>query len=105
VANRAASASRPAHAEDADLCGAPANPYGYDFCCVAPSAVDRSTAHPGPWRDEAEGNDPEDAPYPVHRPIDIARSVVMLASPVTSTVNGTALVVDFGGLVLSSFEA
>ena len=60
--------------------------------CVAPSPV------------SPKDGDEQERPYPTHSPADIARSVVLLASPLTSTVNGTAFVMDFGGLALSSFE-
>lgn len=64
---------------------------GIRINCVAPSPVQTAI-------------DGEDRPYPVHSPADVARSVVLLASPLTATVNGTAFVMDFGGLALSSFE-
>jgi NAD(P)-dependent dehydrogenase (short-subunit alcohol dehydrogenase family) len=42
---------------------------------------------------------------PIQKPDDIARYLVLLASPVTSTINGHALVADFGYLAMSSFPA
>ena len=56
------------------------------------------------WGAGPKGADEPERPYPTHSPADIARSVLPPASPVTATVNGAALVMDFGGLARSSFE-
>ena len=74
---------------------------GIRINCVAPSPVGPPSAPPGLGPGIAAA---DDRPYPVHSPADVARSVVLLASPLTATVNGTAFVMDFGGLALSSFE-
>lgn len=74
---------------------------GIRINCVAPSPVSQPVTHRGIG--PKDGDEPE-RPYPTHSPADIARSVVLLASPLTATVNGTAFVMDFGGLALSSFE-
>lgn len=70
--------------------------------CVCPSVVDTPMVHSdmavaAGWAGSAG--------YPVHTPEDIARYLVLLASPVTGTVNGHPLVADFGYLARSGFPA
>lgn len=70
--------------------------------CVCPSVVDTPMVH----SDMAvSGGWAADAGFPVHTPEDIARYLVLLASPVTGTVNGHPLVADFGYLAQSGFPA
>lgn len=69
--------------------------------CVCPSVVDTPLAR----RDLGLPDGFADAPFPVHAPAQVARYVVLLASPVTATVNGTSLVADFGHLARSAFPA
>ncbi|ANP50489.1 dihydroanticapsin dehydrogenase [Streptomyces griseochromogenes] len=70
--------------------------------CVCPSVVDTpmSRADLGLVKEGFDGQ-----PYRVHRPEDIARSILFLASPASAGVNGTAQVIDFGGLARSTFPA
>ena len=68
--------------------------------CVCPSIVDTPMARADLGIDSFEG-----AGYPVQSADDVARSVLFLASPATSAVNGTTLVSDFGYLARSSFPA
>lgn len=70
--------------------------------CVCPSVVDTSMSRADLGLVE-EGFD--DQPYRVHRPEDIARSILFLASPVSAGINGTTEVLDFGGPARSTFPA
>src|SRR5262249_13136536 len=67
--------------------------------CVCPSIVDTPMAR-------ADLGAAFDAlPVPVHRPADVARSILYLAAPVSAGLNRTAPVLDFGGLAKSPFPA
>jgi len=68
--------------------------------CVCPSIVDTPMARADLGLDSFDG-----VGYPVQSAADVARSVLFLASPATSAVNGTTLVSDFGYLARSSFPA
>jgi dihydroanticapsin dehydrogenase len=70
--------------------------------CVAPSIVDTPMSR----RDLDLGETGfAAAPYPVHTAEDVARAIVLLCSGATGTVNGTALVLDFGRSARSGFPA
>lgn len=68
--------------------------------CVCPSIVDTPMARRDLGLESFDG-----VGYPVQTAADVARSVLFLASPATSAVNGTTLVSDFGYLARSSFPA
>ncbi|MEV4096364.1 SDR family NAD(P)-dependent oxidoreductase [Streptosporangium saharense] len=67
--------------------------------CVCPSIVDTPMAR----GDLGDAFDELDCP--VLRPQDVARAILYLASPAARGVNGTAHVLDFGGLATSTFPA
>lgn len=70
--------------------------------CVCPSIVNTNM----PLADLGlKSEDLESADYPVQQPEDIARYLTLLVSPVTATINGHALVADFGYLAQSGFPA
>jgi NAD(P)-dependent dehydrogenase (short-subunit alcohol dehydrogenase family) len=74
-------------------------PDGIRVNCVCPSIVDTPMARGdlGAAFDELDCQ--------VLLPEDVARSILYLASPVSRGVNGTAHVLDFGGLATSTFPA
>lgn len=74
-------------------------PDGIRVNCVCPSIVDTPMAR----GDLGDAFDELDCP--VLRPEDVARSILYLASPASRGVNGTAHVLDFGGLATSTFPA
>ncbi|GAA3132748.1 SDR family NAD(P)-dependent oxidoreductase [Streptosporangium carneum] len=74
-------------------------PDGIRVNCVCPSIVDTPMAR----GDLGDAFDELDCP--VLRPEDVARSILYLASPASRGVNGTAQVLDFGGLATSTFPA
>jgi NAD(P)-dependent dehydrogenase (short-subunit alcohol dehydrogenase family) len=78
------------------------DPYGVRVNCVAPSIVDTpmSRADLGLTEDGFDGQ-----PFPVHRPQEIAAAVCYLVSDLARGINGTAHVLDFGGLARSTFPA
>lgn len=69
---------------------------------VCPSIVDTPMSRRALGRDDS-GFAGES--FPVQLPEDVARYLVLLSSPVTSTINGHALVSDFGYTAMSSFPA
>lgn len=70
--------------------------------CVCPSVVDT-----GMSRNDLGLTDEgfTAAPYPVQTPDDIARYMTLLAAPATGSINGHALVADYGYLAQSNFPA
>ncbi|WP_416966720.1 SDR family NAD(P)-dependent oxidoreductase [Streptomyces sp. 4F14] len=78
------------------------DPYGVRVNCVAPSIVDTpmSRADLGLTETGFDGQ-----PFPVHRPEEVAAAVCYLVSDLARGVNGTAHVLDFGGLARSAFPA
>lgn len=70
--------------------------------CVCPSIVDTPMSRAALGLGQ-EGFDQAD--YPVHSATDIARYLVLLAAPITHTINGHPLVADFGYSAKSSFPA
>lgn len=75
-------------------------PQGIRVNCVCPSIVDTQLARKSQGADES-GFD--SAAYPVHDPSDIAECVAFLASPSARSINGHALMADFGYSVRSNF--
>ena len=69
--------------------------------CVCPSIVDTPQSRRA--MDKAEGF--ADADYPVNDPLDIARALALLISPVTRSVNGQAILADWGYTAMSSYPA
>lgn len=78
------------------------DPYGVRVNCVAPSIVDTPMSRADLGLTEA-GFDGQ--PFPVHRPEEVAAAVCYLVSDLARGVNGTAHVLDFGGLARSAFPA
>ncbi len=77
-------------------------PDGIRVNCVCPSIVDTNMSRSDLGLvDEGFAT----ADYPVQLPDDIGRCMTLLASPVTRTVSGHALVSDFGYLSESSYPA
>ncbi|MEI7779069.1 MAG: SDR family oxidoreductase [Actinomycetes bacterium] len=70
--------------------------------CVCPSIVDTEMSRSAMGLGD-EGFVGQD--FPVHSPSDIARYLTLLISPAMATVNGHALVADFGYTAMSSFPA
>lgn len=70
--------------------------------CVAPSVVDTPMSR----RDLGVVTAGfADQPYPVHQAGEVAAAIAYLASDLSRGVNGTAHVLDFGGLARSTFPA
>jgi dihydroanticapsin dehydrogenase len=70
--------------------------------CVCPSIV--NTSMPKNDLGMSDGEEFEND-FPIHQPEDIARYLILLTSPVTSTINGHALIADFGYSGQSIFPA
>lgn len=69
--------------------------------CVCPSIVDTPMAR----RDLGAADGFGGAPFPVHTPDQVARTVLFLASSAAESINGTAIVSDFGAMAQSTFPA
>ncbi len=69
--------------------------------CVCPSIVDTPMARRDLGADEGFAG----AGFPVHTPEQVARTVLFLASSAAESINGVAIVSDFGAMAQSTFPA